>query len=97
MGLRIEYGLTYRIKEFLLHRTIAGILIVFMAAACIPNEKKPNILLILAEDVGFYDLGCYGDEIKTPNLDKLASEGLRVTQFNNCARCWSSRAALLAG
>ena len=59
--------------------------------------KKPNILLILADDMGFSDLGCYGGEIRTPNLDGLARNGLRFTQFYNTARCWPSRAALLTG
>lgn len=58
---------------------------------------KPNILFILADDLGYSDLGCYGSEIQTPNLDKLAAEGLRFTQFYNTARCWPSRAALLTG
>ena len=58
---------------------------------------KPNILLIIADDVGFSDLGCYGGEISTPNLDKLAADGLRLTHFYNSARCTPSRAALLTG
>ena len=52
---------------------------------------------ILADDLGFSDLGCYGGEIKTPNLDGLAAGGLRFTQFYNTARCWPTRAALLTG
>jgi arylsulfatase len=58
---------------------------------------KPNILIILADDMGFSDAGCYGGEIATPNLDALARKGLRFTQFYNTARCWPSRAALLTG
>ncbi len=58
---------------------------------------KPNILIILADDLGFSDLGCYGGDIQTPNLDALAANGLRFTQFYNTARCWPSRAALLTG
>lgn len=58
---------------------------------------KPNIVFILADDLGYSDLGCYGGEIATPNLDKLAAGGLRFTQFYNTARCWPSRAALLTG
>lgn len=61
------------------------------------QEKKPNIMLILADDLGFSDLGCYGSEIATPNLDRLAAGGLRFTQFYNCARCCPTRAALLTG
>ncbi len=59
--------------------------------------SKPNVVFILADDLGFSDLGCYGGEIATPNLDRLAANGLRFTQFYNTARCWPSRAALLTG
>jgi arylsulfatase len=58
---------------------------------------KPNFLIFLADDMGFSDLGCYGGEISTPNLDSLAAGGIRYTQFYNTARCWSTRAALLTG
>src|SRR5215204_2946057 len=58
---------------------------------------RPNIIVILADDMGFSDLGCYGGEIHTPNLDRLASRGLRFTQFYNAARCCPTRAALLTG
>ncbi len=58
---------------------------------------KPNVLVILADDLGFSDLGCYGGEIETPHLDGLAANGLRFTQFYNTARCWPTRAALLTG
>ncbi|WP_066186796.1 MULTISPECIES: arylsulfatase [Gracilibacillus] len=60
-------------------------------------SKKPNILLILADDLGFSDLGCYGGEIETPNLDQIAGDGVRFTQFYNSARCCPSRASLLTG
>jgi arylsulfatase len=55
------------------------------------------VLLILADDLGYSDIGCYGGEIATPNLDRLAAGGLRLTQFYNTARCWPSRAAILTG
>lgn len=58
---------------------------------------SPNILFILADDLGYSDLGCYGGEIATPNLDSLARNGLRYSQFYNTARCWPSRGALLTG
>jgi arylsulfatase len=58
---------------------------------------KPNIVFILADDMGWSDLGCYGSEIETPNLDGLSSNGLRFTQFYNTARCWPTRGALLTG
>ena len=61
------------------------------------KPAPPNVVVILADDLGFSDLGCYGSEIATPNLDRLASQGLRFSQFYNTARCWPSRAALLTG
>ncbi len=61
------------------------------------GTKPPNVLVILADDLGYSDLGCYGGEIETPNLDRLAAGGLRFTQFYNTARCWPSRAAILTG
>jgi arylsulfatase A-like enzyme len=79
---------------------IAASLFLLMAATESPGQappKKPNIVIILADDLGFSDLGCYGGEVQTPNLDKLATDGLRFTQFYNTARCWPSRAALLTG
>jgi arylsulfatase A-like enzyme len=60
-------------------------------------KKRPNIILILNDDMGFSDLGCYGGEIHTPALDTLAAGGLRYTQFYNTARCCPSRASLLTG
>lgn len=61
------------------------------------TKDKPNILIILADDLGYSDLGCYGSEISTPNLDDLAGNGVRFTQFYNSARCCPSRATLLTG
>ena len=60
-------------------------------------RARPNVLLILCDDLGFSDLGCYGGEIRTPNLDRLAAEGMRFTQFYNCAVCVTTRAALTTG
>jgi len=60
-------------------------------------EKSPNIIVILSDDMGYSDIGCYGGEINTPNLDKLAANGLRFTQFYNTARCCPTRASLLSG
>ncbi|WP_419195341.1 arylsulfatase [Novipirellula herctigrandis] len=57
----------------------------------------PNVLVIIADDLGYSDVGCYGGEIATPNLDGLAAGGLRFTQFYNTARCWPTRSALLTG
>ncbi|MFM7974918.1 MAG: sulfatase-like hydrolase/transferase, partial [Pirellula sp.] len=59
--------------------------------------KPPNFLVILCDDLGYSDLGCYGSEISTPQLDAIASSGLRFSQFYNTARCWPTRGALLTG
>ena len=61
------------------------------------SAARPNVLIILADDMGFSDLGCYGSEIHTPNLDALAADGVRCTQFYSAARCCPTRAALLTG
>ena len=61
------------------------------------GKETPNILMILVDDMGYSDLGCYGSEIETPNLDNLAANGLRYTQFYNTGRCWPTRGSLLTG
>ena len=60
-------------------------------------HAAPNVLLIVADDLGYSDVGCYGGEIATPTLDQLARDGLRFTQFYNTGRCWPTRAALMTG
>lgn len=88
-------------------KLLAGIL-VLSAMACLPISRslaadqqpassRPNVVIILVDDMGFSDIGCYGSEIPTPNLDKLAAEGLKFTQFYNTGRCCPTRAALLTG
>ena len=74
-------------------------LILFLFALCssLFAAAQPNFLLVMADDMGFSDLGCYGSEIETPNLDKLAAGGLRFSQFYNTAKCHSSRVSLLSG
>ena len=61
------------------------------------DTQRPNVMIILADDMGFSDAGCYGGEIATPNLDLLAANGLRFTQSYNTTRCWPTRSALLTG
>jgi arylsulfatase A-like enzyme len=61
------------------------------------EDNRPNIILIMSDDMGYSDIGCYGGEIQTPNLDQLAAEGLRFTQFYNTGRCCPTRGALLSG
>ncbi|MDR6944032.1 arylsulfatase [Mucilaginibacter pocheonensis] len=62
-----------------------------------PQTKRPNIIVILADDMGFSDVGCYGGEINTPNIDYLAKNGIRYTEFYNTSRCCPTRASLLTG
>jgi arylsulfatase len=57
-----------------------------------PDSTGPNFILIMVDDMGYSDLGCYGGEVKTPNIDKLAKNGLRFTQFYNTAKCHTTRA-----
>jgi arylsulfatase len=71
-----------------------GLLTVAARAA---EPVRPNIVVILADDLGYSDLGCYGGEIATPNIDKLAAGGVRFTRFYNCTRCCPTRASLLTG
>ena len=81
----------------------AGALLPLQAGARAPQPgdgqsgRKPNIVFILADDMGFSDLGCYGSEIETPHLDALAKGGLQFTDFHNSPRCCPSRAARLTG
>jgi len=78
-------------------RLVFAAFCLLMAPMTVAAEGKPNIILIMADDLGFADLGCYGSEIETPNLDSLAASGLRFTQFYNTAKCHSSRVSLLTG
>ena len=76
-------------------RFLSFLLLAFCGASAAAD--KPNIIVILVDDMGFADLGCYGSEIPTPNLDALAAGGLRFTQFYNTGRCCPTRASLLTG
>src|ERR1700716_1900766 len=73
------------------------LLVLPTTARAAETPTRPNVVIFLADDMGFSDAGCYGGEIATPNLDALAKNGLRFTQFYNTARCWPSRAAILTG
>jgi arylsulfatase A-like enzyme len=84
---------TFTRRSFLQGVSAAGSLSLIPAAA----PERPNIILILVDDMGFSDIGAYGSEIDTPNLNRLASEGARFSQFYSCARCCPSRASLLTG
>jgi arylsulfatase len=78
---------------------------VWLAAAAVlsaqvstgPAPPRPNVVIILVDDMGFSDLGCFGGEVRTPNLDRLAAEGMRFTDIHNTSKCFPSRACLLTG
>lgn len=88
--------------QLLVHCLLAVLFFVeqpsFQSLAATPAKKRqPNILMIVADDLGFSDLGCYGGEIQTPNLDRLAAQGIRLTQFYNNAVCVVTRASMMTG
>ena len=78
-------------------RFAAAVLTLYLPPTVGAAADRPNILIVVADDMGFSDVGCYGGEIHTPNLDRLAGNGLRFTQFYNTTRCWPSRSCLLSG
>lgn len=78
-------------------RLLTTLLALLFVASAHAQDTRPNILVIMADDLGFADIGCFGAEIQTPNLDALASNGLRFSQFYNTAKCHSSRVSLLTG
>ena len=82
------------IKQYLI---IFAFLLLVLPPGHSQDTKKPNIILIMVDDMGYADLGCYGSEISTPNINQLAADGLRFTQFYNAARCCPTRASLLTG
>ena len=73
---------------------ILAFVVAFGSSAAV---ERPNIIIIMSDDMGYSDIGCYGSEIKTPVLDGLAADGLRFTHFYNTARCCPTRASLLTG
>ena len=83
--------------KYALHVKWFSILILFCFGTSALGADKPNVVIILADDLGFSDPGCYGGEIQTPNLDLLAANGLRFTQSYNTSRCWPTRSALMTG
>ena len=76
---------------------VAGTAVGVRRTAAASGRKPPNFLVIVADDMGFSDAGCYGGEIGTPNLDRLASGGVRFTQMYSTGRCWPSRTCILTG
>src|SRR5262245_9944750 len=93
-----------KMKSMIIRTALANLLLSLAIAqggeagrATAAAQSRPNIIIIMSDDMGFSDIGCYGGEINTPNLDSLAANGVRFTQFYNTARCCPTRAALLTG
>ena len=76
---------------------VYSLMLLLIGTLPLDAQERPNILIVLADDLGFSDLGCYGGEIKTPHLDQLAAGGVRFSQFYNTGRCWPTRGSLLTG
>jgi arylsulfatase A-like enzyme len=72
-------------------------LLIVLGGLSVTGADRPNVIIIMCDDMGYSDLGCYGSEIRTPNLDGLAKNGVRFTQFHNTSKCWTTRASLLTG
>lgn len=89
-----ERALTARVK---LLSILVAIAVMLLSARTTSATDRPNFVVIMVDDLGFSDIGCYGSEIETPNLDKLAEHGTRFSQFYNTAKCHSSRVCLLTG
>src|SRR3954466_11946516 len=90
------YQLTYKKTRHIM-RKIQFFISFLLISHLLTAQERPNIVLIMADDMGYSDISCFGSEIPTPNLDKLASKGIRFTQFYNGARCCPTRASLLTG
>ena len=80
----------------MIHKSII-LLLAIASSILAAGSGRPNVILILADDLGFSDVGCYGGEIATPNIDRLASNGLRFSQFYNSGKCEPTRASLMSG
>ena len=94
---------TVKVSPITLHLTLAALFLLLPStlqateAAATEDRKRPNILLILADDLGYSDIGSYGSEVNTPNLDQLAQQGLRFSRYYTSASCAPTRAMLLTG
>lgn len=80
-----------------MNRILSFCFVLLLDLIAVQAETNPNILIIMADDLGYSDLGCYGGEIKTPHLDGLAENGLRYSQFYNTGRCWPTRTSIMTG
>jgi arylsulfatase len=91
-----KYRRYLRLPIFLLPVFVAGILLL-TGGSPVKTDSRPNIIYILADDMGYSDIGCYGGEVNTPNIDRLAENGIKLRSFYNNARCCPTRASLLTG
>lgn len=89
--------LYWGLKQPSLSISILYVLCTLSLSCSTPSTQRPNIILIMADDMGFSDIGAYGSEIQTPNIDRLAAEGVRFNNFYNGARCCPTRASLMTG
>ncbi len=80
-----------------IHLPLLAVFLLASLLGCQPAEERPNIVIVMADDMGYSDIGPYGGEVHTPSLDRLANDGVRFTQFYNMARCCPTRASLLTG
>jgi len=95
-ALRAQQYFSTMASRFILF--VQSLLLAWYLSACKQQEAaRPNIILIMADDMGYSDIGCFGSEIATPNIDRLATEGLAMRNFYNAGRCCPSRAALMTG
>ena len=99
--LSIDFTPLEQAKTYFTTLYIMKFQILFYLFLCVPifafGQSRPNVIIVMADDMGWSDIGCYGSEIETPNLDLLAKNGLRFTQFYNTGRCCPTRASLLTG
>jgi arylsulfatase A-like enzyme len=96
LGVGIRKGISMTNKTNLI-KLGAALLFTIISTATAIAADRPNIVILFVDDMGYSDIGCFGGEIETPNLDKLATDGVRLTQFYNTSRCCPSRASLLTG
>ena len=92
----LEQAKTYFATFYIMKFQILFYLSLFVSLSLL-GQSRPNVIIVMADDMGWSDIGCYGSEIETPNLDRLAKNGLRFTQFYNTGRCCPTRASLLTG
>lgn len=86
-----------RFCTYVRRRIKLAVIVYLLSTGITTAQQRPNIILIMADDMGFSDIGCYGSEIPTPHLDRLAANGIRLSQFYNTARCCPTRASLMTG